>query len=234
MIDRVALFVTCLGDTLFPNVGAATVTVLERLGIGVDFPRAQTCCGQLHLNAGYAAEAKALAARFVGVFAGWDMIVTPSGSCAAHVRVYYPELLGDLAGDLPERVLELSELVERAGGGVGASWPGTVAYHPTCHSLRLLRLGDGPQRLLRGVRGLELVELPDADVCCGFGGTFAVKNAAVSTAMLEDKLACIEASGADVVCACDSSCLMHIGGGLARRSSRVRALHLAEILARVD
>jgi L-lactate dehydrogenase complex protein LldE len=234
MIDRVALFVTCLGDTLFPDVGAATVTVLERLGIGVDFPRAQTCCGQMHLNAGYAAEAKALAARFVDVFAGWDVIVTPSGSCAAHVRVHYPELLGDRAGDVPERVLELSELLERVGSDVGASWPGTVAYHPTCHSLRLLRLGDGPQRLLSAVRGLDLVELPDADVCCGFGGTFAVKNAAVSTAMLEDKLACIEASGADVVCACDSSCLMHIGGGLARRSSRVRALHLAEILARVD
>jgi L-lactate dehydrogenase complex protein LldE len=234
MIDRVALFVTCLGDTLFPGVGQATVTVLERLGVRVDFPRAQTCCGQMHMNAGYAGEAVALARRFARVFDDFDTIVTPSGSCAAHVRVHYPELLGKHANGVPERVLELSELLERLSADVGASWPGTVTYHPTCHSLRLLRLADTPFRLLRAVAGLELVELPDADVCCGFGGTFAVKNADVSTAMLEDKLACIDASGADVVCAVDSSCLMHIGGGLERRGSRVRALHLAEILARVE
>jgi L-lactate dehydrogenase complex protein LldE len=235
MIDRVALFVTCLGDTLFPQVGQATVTLLERLGIAVDFPREQTCCGQLHMNAGYAGEALALARRFVDVFGGWEAVVTPSGSCAAHVRVHYPELLGEQANGMPERVLELSELIEReAGDDLGAFWPGTVTYHPTCHSLRLLRLGEGPQRLLRGVRGLELVELPDAEVCCGFGGTFAVKNADVSTAMLDDKIAGIESSGAEAVCACDSSCLMHIGGGLERRRSRVRAVHLAEILARVE
>jgi L-lactate dehydrogenase complex protein LldE len=235
MVDRVALFVTCLGDTLFPQVGQATVAVLERLGIAVDFPREQTCCGQMHMNAGYAGEALDLARRFVEVFAGSGVIVTPSGSCAAHVRVHYPELLGDEAAGIPARVLELSELLAQAGvEEVGAVWPGSVTYHPTCHSLRLLGLGDEPLRLLRGVRDLELVELRDADVCCGFGGTFAVKNAAVSTAMLEDKIASIEASGADAVCACDASCLMHIGGGLERRGSPVRAVHLAEILARVE
>jgi len=229
------MFVTCLGDTLFPQVGQATVAVLERSGIGVDFPREQTCCGQMHMNAGYAEDALALARRFVRVFAGWEVVVTPSGSCAAHVRAHYPELLGDAADGVPERVLELSELLARADvADIGAAWSGTVTYHPTCHSLRLLGLGDGPVRLLQAVSGLELVELPDAEVCCGFGGTFAVKNAGVSTAMLDDKIACIEASGADAVCACDSSCLMHIGGGLERRGSRVRAVHLAEILAHVD
>jgi L-lactate dehydrogenase complex protein LldE len=168
------------------------------------------------------------------VFDGWDTIVTPSGSCAAHVRTHYREFLGEDARGVPERVVELSELLAREGAEVGASWPGRVAYHPTCHSLRLLGLGDGPMRLLRSVDGLELVDLPDADVCCGFGGTFAVKNADVSSAMLADKIAAIEASGADSVCACDSSCLMHIGGGLEKRGSRVRAVHLAEILARVE
>ncbi len=235
MVERVALFVTCLGDTVQPQVGQATVAVLERLGIGVEFPREQTCCGQLHFNAGYQGEARALALRFVEVFRPYGVVVTPSGSCASHVRVHYPGLLGADAGDVPGRVLELSELlVGRLGvEDVGAAWEGgAVAYHPTCHSLRLLRLGDAPERLLRAVRGLTLVELPDAHECCGFGGTFAVKNAAVSSAMLADKIACVEASGAAAVCACDSSCLLHIGGGLERRGSRVRAVHLAEVLAR--
>ena len=234
MVDRVALFVTCLGDTLFPQVGQATVAVLERLGVTVDFPREQTCCGQLHVNAGYAREGLALARRFVEVFDGYDVVVTPSGSCAAHVRTSYPELLGDLTGGVPQRVVELSELLSREGHeDLGATWPGRVTYHPTCHSLRLLGLGDASTRLLRAVAGLELVELSEADVCCGFGGTFAVKNADVSSAMLADKIAAIEVSGADAVCACDSSCLMHIGGGLEKRGSRVRAVHLAEILASV-
>ncbi len=224
MVDRVALFVTCLGDTLFPEVGQATVTVLERLGVTVDFPPEQTCCGQMHVNSGYAREGAALARRFVEVFDGWDVVVTPSGSCAAHVRKHCPEVA----------VVELSEFLARQEAEVGASWPGRVTYHPTCHSLRLLGLADAPTRLLRAVDGLELVELPEADVCCGFGGTFAVKNAEVSSAMLTDKIAAIEASGADAVCACDSSCLMHIGGGLEKRGSPVRAIHLAEILASVS
>jgi len=233
MNARAALFVTCLADTLFPAVGVATVTVLERLGIEVAFPREQTCCGQMHFNSGYVDEARDLAARFAEVFAGEPVVVTPSASCAAHVREHVPELLSGTTRGVPERVVELSQfLVDRLGvTDLGAGLDATAAYHPTCHSLRVLRLGDAPARLLREVAGLRLVELQDADECCGFGGTFAVKNAAVSGAMLADKLATIEASGADVVCACDSSCLMHIGGGLRRRGSTVRAVHLAEILA---
>lgn len=233
MIDRVALFVTCLADTLFPEVGRATVTVLERLGIEVVFPPEQTCCGQMHGNSGYPGEATALARRFVEIFDGFDAVVTPSGSCAAQVREHIPGLLdGDDLG-VPARTWELSQFLTGVAGveDVGSSFTGAVAYHPTCHSLRLLRVGDAPLRLLRSVSGIELVDLPDAEECCGFGGTFAVKNADVSSAMLDEKLEAIAASGADTVCACDSSCLMQIGGGLRRRGSSVRPLHLAEILA---
>ena len=233
MIDRVALFVTCLADTLFPDVGKATVTVLERLGIEVAFPVEQTCCGQMHGNSGYPREAAALARRFVEVFDGFDAVVTPSGSCAAQVREHYAALLGDDDRGVPARTWELSQFLTGALGveDVGSTFEGTVAYHPTCHSLRLLRVGDAPLRLLQAVPGLELVDLPDAEECCGFGGTFAVKNADVSTAMLDEKIAALAASGADTVCACDSSCLMHIGGGLRRQGVPVRPIHLAEILA---
>jgi L-lactate dehydrogenase complex protein LldE len=228
---RVALFVTCLADTLLPETGKATVTVLERLGVEVDFPREQTCCGQLHLNAGYVDEARTLARRFVEVFAPYDAVVTPSGSCAGHVRTHVPELAGD--AEVAARVRELSEFLTGTLGvvDVGSRFEGTVAYHPTCHSLRVLRLGDGPESLLRAVSGLELAPLPAAEECCGFGGTFAVKNAAVSGAMLAEKLASVAASGAGTVCACDASCLLHIGGGLRRLRSPVRTLHLAEVLA---
>ena len=233
MIDRVALFVTCLADTLFPDAGKATVTVLERLGIEVAFPPDQTCCGQMHGNSGYPAEATALARRFVDVFDGFDAIVTPSGSCAAQVREHFSGLLGGDDRGVPGRTWELSQFLTGVLGleDVGSTFEGTVAYHPTCHSLRLLRVGDAPLRLLRAIPGVELRELPDAEECCGFGGTFAVKNADVSTAMLDEKIAAITASGAENVCACDSSCLMHIGGGLRRRGVAVRPVHLAEILA---
>lgn len=233
MAERVALFVTCLADTLFPEVPKATVTVLERLGVEVVFPAEQTCCGQMHLNSGYVDEARALAARFVEVFGDHEAIVTPSGSCAAIVRREYPELLGAEAGDVPVRTWELSQfLVEQLGvEDVGSGYRGTVTYHPTCHSLRSLRVGDAPLRLLRAVPGVDLVELPEAEECCGFGGTFAVKNADVSAAMLAEKLEHVVAAGSEVVCACDSSCLMHIGGGLRRRAAPVRPLHLAEVLA---
>ena len=233
MIDRVALFVTCLADTLFPDVGKATVTVLERLDIEVVFPAEQTCCGQMHGNSGYPGEATALARRFVDVFDGFDAVVTPSGSCAAQVREHFSGLLGGDDRGVPARTWELSQFLTGVLGldDVGSTFEGTVGYHPTCHSLRLLRVGDAPLRLLRAVPGIELVDLPDAEECCGFGGTFAVKNADVSTAMLDEKIAAITASGAENVCACDSSCLMHIGGGLHRRNSSVRPLHLAEILA---
>jgi L-lactate dehydrogenase complex protein LldE len=220
---RVALFATCVGDTMFPEACRATVEVLERLGHEVAFPREQTCCGQMHLNSGYAREGERLGARLKKVFAGFDVVVSPSSSCVGTAR----ELHG------MDNVFELSELlVHRLGvDDVGASYPHRVTYHPTCHSLRVTRVGDAPLRLLRNVRGLELVELPRADECCGFGGTFSVKNAETSTAMVMDKCACIEETGAEVCTALDGSCLLQIGGGLSRRGSGVRAVHLAEILA---
>jgi L-lactate dehydrogenase complex protein LldE len=222
---RVALFVTCLADTLFPDVGRATVGVLERLGVEVEFPREQTCCGQLHLNAGYAREADVLVERFARVFEGFEAVVSPSGSCTAHVRAH---------ARVGERTYELSQFLVDVLGveDVGSRFEGSVTYHPTCHSLRLLDVGDRPERLLRAVSGLRLEELPAAEECCGFGGTFAVKNAAVSTAMLDAKIESVVSSGAGAVCACDSSCLMHIGGGLRRRGAPVRPIHLAEVLAR--
>jgi len=233
MIDRVGLFVTCLADTLYPEVGQATVTVLERLGLEVIFPLEQTCCGQMHLNSGYPDEARALAERFVEIFEPFDAVVSPSGSCVALVREHYAGLLEGADRGVPGRTWELSQLLVDVLGveDVGSGFEGTVTYHPTCHSLRLLRVGDAPLRLLRAVPGVELVELPDAEECCGFGGTFAVKNADVSGAMLDEKLSSVLATGAEVVCACDASCLMHIGGGLHRRGAAVRPLHLAEILA---
>jgi L-lactate dehydrogenase complex protein LldE len=226
---RIALFVTCLGDTLFPEAGRATVQVLERLGHEVVFPEEQTCCGQMHLNSGYRDEARALAERFLEVFGDCDVVVSPSSSCVGTVRELYPELVGSTH---PE-VYELSELLVHKLGvtDVGATFPHTVAYHPTCHSLRVTRVGDAPLELLRNVRGLRLVELPRAEECCGFGGTFSVKNAETSTAMLADKCASVVASGAEVCTAVDGSCLMQIGGGLSRNDTGVRTLHLAEILA---
>jgi L-lactate dehydrogenase complex protein LldE len=220
---RIALFVTCIGDTLFPEAGRATVRVLERLGHEVVFPPAQTCCGQMHLNSGYPAEARRLAARWREQFDGFEAVVSPSSSCVGTLREFFGV----------ENVYELSELlVGRLGvDDVGASYAARVAYHPTCHSLRVTRVGDAPLRLLRNVRGLELVELRRADECCGFGGTFAVKNADTSSAMLADKCDAIDASGADVCTALDGSCLLQIGGGLSRRGSAARAVHLAEILA---
>jgi L-lactate dehydrogenase complex protein LldE len=220
---RVALFATCIGDTLFPEAARGCVEVLERLGHEVVFPREQTCCGQMHLNGGYREEAARLAARFARVFARYEVVVSPSSSCVGTVR----ELYGF------ENVFELSELlVHRLGvEDVGAAFPRRVAYHPTCHSLRVTRVGDAPLRLLRNVRGLELAELPGAEECCGFGGTFAVKNAEVSSAMLADKVRAVLDTGAEVVCAADNSCLMHIGGALSRQRTGVRTAHLAEVLA---
>jgi L-lactate dehydrogenase complex protein LldE len=234
-VVRIGLFVTCLTDTLFPGTGKAVVTVLERLGHRVDFPVGQTCCGQMHFNTGYRRDATAMARGLVAAFRGYDAVVTPSGSCAAMVREYFPVLGADLAG-LGPRTYELSVFLADVLGvtDVGAYFPHRVTYHPTCHSLRMLRVGDAPLRLLRAVRGLELAELPDAESCCGFGGTFAVKNADTSAAICADKVTAIRASRAEVVCAADNSCLMHIGGALRRQRSGVATMHLAEILARTE
>lgn len=243
---RIALFVTCLGDVLFPDVGKATVTVLERLGHEVAFPAAQTCCGQMHTNTGYQGDAVGLVRHHVDVFEaaladGCEAIVAPSGSCAGSVRHQHAEVarracdedLAVRAEAVAARTYELSELLVDVLGvtDVGASYPHRVTYHPTCHSLRLLRVGDRPLQLLRAVRGIDLVELPAADTCCGFGGTFSIKNADTSTAMLADKMSSVLATRAEVVTAGDSSCLMHIGGGLSRLKTGVKPVHLAQILA---
>jgi L-lactate dehydrogenase complex protein LldE len=226
---RIALFTTCVGDTLFPEAAKATVDVLERLGHEVVFPADQTCCGQMHLNSGYRRDAARLARRFAATFEDYDVVVAPSSSCVGTIRELYPELIGVEL----RNVYELSELlVQRLGvEDVGARFPYRVAYHPTCHSLRMTRVGEAPLRLLRNVRGLELVELDRADECCGFGGMFSVKNAETSSAMLADKCDAVEASGADVCTALDGSCLLQIGGGLSRRGAAARPVHLAEILA---
>jgi L-lactate dehydrogenase complex protein LldE len=241
---RAALFITCFNDTLFPDTGRAVVTVLERLGVEVSFPPEQTCCGQMHVNTGYRAPAAALMRRFVDVFADAELVVCPSASCAGTVRDVYPSLAAEL-GDpgltreleaLAPRVLEFSELlVDRLGAeDVGAYFPHSVTFHPTCHSLRVLRVGDRPLRLLRAVRGIRLHDLPQATECCGFGGTFAVKNADTSAAIGADKVRAILDTGAEVCVSADNSCLMHLGGMLSRMRAGVRTMHLAEVLAATD
>jgi len=241
---RIALFVTCLADGLFPDVGRATVTLLERLGHEVVFPSEQTCCGQMHINTGYERQALPLVRHHVEVFADCDVVVAPSGSCVGSVR-HQHTMVAQRYGDAglaaaatasAAKTYELSELLVDVLGtdDVGAYFPHRVTYHPTCHSLRLLRVGDKPLRLLRNVAGIDLVELPDADQCCGFGGTFALKNADTSTAMLADKMQHVVETGADVLTAGDSSCLMHIAGGFSRLGTDIGSLHLAEILASTE
>jgi L-lactate dehydrogenase complex protein LldE len=238
---RIALFLTCLGDAVHPEVGRATVALLERLGHEVVFPADQTCCGQMHVNTGYQREAVPLVRHHVETFEPYDVIVAPSGSCVGCVRHQHAmvargahdERLAERADAVAARTYELSELLVDVLGveDVGAYYPHRVTYHPTCHSLRMLRVGDKPLRLLRHVRGMTLLELPEADQCCGFGGTFALKNADTSTAMLADKMRNVLTTGAEVATAGDASCLMHIGGGLSRLRSGTRTVHLAEILA---
>ena len=235
------LFVACYNDALFPDTGKAVVTVLERLGHEVNFRSEQTCCGQMHYNTGYWDEATALMRRFVQIFRDAGLVCVPSASCVAMMRDYYPKLAtatGDAAlvadvGALLSRVYEFSELlVDKLGvTDVGASYPHAVTLHTSCHSLRSLHLDEQPVRLLKAVRGLTLVDLPRQRECCGFGGTFAVKNAEVSTAMGEDKVLAVRETGAVVCTATDNSCLMQIGGLLSRQGAPVRCVHLAEILA---
>src|SRR5579871_299596 len=236
---RVALFITCFNDTLFPETGIAMTRLLERLGCEVTFPLEQTCCGQMHYNTGYQREALPLIRHFVSVFGEAEMVVSPSASCVGMVREQYPRAaaqfqdapLAAAVAALVPRVYELSEFLVDVlkVEDVGAYFPHRVTYHPSCHSLRMLRVGDAPLRLLRAVRGLNLADLPDAEACCGFGGTFAVKNADVSAAICADKVAAVRRSGAEVLCAGDNSCLMHIGGALQRQRSGVAVMHLAEI-----
>lgn len=263
---RIALFLPCFNDSLFPETGKATVRILRRLGHEVTFPRDQTCCGQVHFNTGYRREARVLMERFLSVFGDSELIVAPSASCVAMVREQYRELAMEGGGtgasealeDVARRTFELTELLVGKLGleDVGASFRGSVTFHPTCHSIRSIDVGDGPLRLLRKVRGLDLRPLPGARECCGFGGTFALKNAHTSLAMMEDKIRNVLDTGAQVLTAVDNSCLMHLAGGMRRRgllcqgndaggkggageeqrregrgASGVRVLHLAEILA---
>ncbi|HEV2870311.1 MAG TPA: (Fe-S)-binding protein [Actinomycetota bacterium] len=238
---KIALFITCLADGLFPIVGQATVRLLERLGHTVVFPANQTCCGQMHVNTGYQKQALPLVQRYAEVFADADAVVAPSGSCVGSVRHQHSVVarrfgsagLVAAVEHVAAKTYEVSELLVDVLGqtDVGAYFPHRVTYHPTCHSLRVLRVGDRPLRLLRAVGGIDLVELPQADVCCGFGGTFALKNPDTSAAMLADKMGHVLATRAEVCSASDSSCLLHIGGGLSRLRAGVRTVHLAEILA---
>ena len=231
---------------MFPQAPQATVTILERLGHEVVFPENQVCCGQMHANTGYFAQAASLIRNHVRTFepvldGEWDAVVVPSGSCAGatrHEQALVAEHVDDAAlarrsKEVAAKTYELSELLIDVLGvtDVGASFPHRVTYHPTCHSLRVAKVGDRPYRLLRAVEGLTLLDLPDALVCCGFGGTFSIKNSDTSTAMVADKAANIMSTGAEVLCTGDYSCLMNIGGGLARSGSGIRSMHLAEVLA---
>jgi L-lactate dehydrogenase complex protein LldE len=241
---KVALMVTCINDAMFPDTGRAVVTLLRRLGVDVEFPEEQTCCAQPMVNTGYLDEAVPVVRNFVEAFEGYDAVVTPSGSCAGSAR-HQHGIVAHRAGDpglsaavesVAPRVHELSEFLVDVLGvtDVGAYFPHAVTYHPTCHSLRMLGVGDRPRRLLEAVRGLRLVDLPRAEECCGFGGTFAVKNAETSVAMGSDKARRVRETGAEVLVAGDASCLMHIGGLLSRQRAGVRVLHLAEVLASTE
>jgi len=240
----ISLFIACYNDTLFPETGKAVVSLLEKLGHEVDFPSAQTCCGQMHYNTGYKKESFPLMQGFLETFKDAEVICIPSSSCVAMIREHYPKMAAQskdpvmirAIDDLLPRVFEFSELLVDKFGltDVGAFFPHTVTLHPSCHSLRSLHIGDKPARLLRNVRGLKLIELKEADQCCGFGGTFAIKNPDVSAAMLSDKVTCVLDTSAEICTALDNSCLMHISGALTRQRTGVRCLHIAEILASTE
>lgn len=241
---NISLFITCYNDTLFPETGRAVVSVLERLGHTVRFPLEQTCCGQMHYNTGYQEDTIPLAERFVDQFENAEAVVVPSASCTGMIHEFYPKVaersgsaeLQKRVSDLIPRVYEFSQFLTNKLNveDVGAYYPHRVTYHPTCHSLRMLNIGDAPLRLLNRVKGLDFVELPAALECCGFGGTFAVKNADTSAAMLGDKIRHIKNTGAEVCVAADNSCLMHIGGAMNRQRAGIKTVHIAEILASTE
>ena len=239
---KVSLFITCLVDQIFPEVGMSMVSVLRRLGVEVDFPAAQTCCGQPAFNSGFNSEARDLARRFVGIFENCEYIVAPSGSCTSMVRVFYKELFNDdpdwqkRAESLASRTYEFTEFVVNVLGveDVGASYGGKVALHQSCHLLRELNVRTEPQLLLNSVKGIELVELERAEACCGFGGLFSIKYPRISSGILQEKIESVKKSGADLVVACDVGCLMHIAGGLSRQDIATRTMHIAELLAKRD
>ena len=237
---RVSLFITCLVDQFFPEVGMSAVSVLRKLGVEVDFPAEQTCCGQPAFNSGFTSEARDLAKRFIGIFEKSEYVVAPSGSCTSMVRVFYPELFeGDpewhqRAMSLASRTYEFTEFLVKVlkVEDVGAGFEGKIALHQSCHLLRELNVKTEPQTLLRAVKGIELVDLERAETCCGFGGLFSIKYPHISGGILQDKIDSVRKSGADVVVASDVGCLMHIAGGLSRQSCAATTMHIAELLAK--
>jgi L-lactate dehydrogenase complex protein LldE len=241
---RASLFITCYNDMLFPETGRAVVRLLERLGVDIDFLPTQTCCGQMHANTGFRGEAYSQAKRFVQLYRDAECVVIPSSSCVAMIRDQYPGLFQELGNEslradfkaLLPRIYELSEfLTDKLGvEDVGASFPHRVTYHASCHGLRGLHVGDRPSRLLAKVRGLQLAPLANLDRCCGFGGTFSIKNAEVSSAMLQVKLADVLATEAEYCTALDNSCLMHLGGALHRQGKKMQTIHIAGILASTE
>lgn len=239
---KASLFITCLVDQFFPEVGMSMTGVLRRLGVEIDFPSAQTCCGQPAFNSGFASEARELAKRFIEIFESSEYVVAPSGSCTSMVKVFYPELFKDdrkwhdRAEALASRTHEFTEFVVNVLGveDVGAGYRGKVALHQSCHLLRELQVRTEPQRLLKAVRGIELVELEGAEACCGFGGLFSIKYPHISGGILQEKIDSINRSGADFVVASDVGCLMHIAGGLSRQGIATRTIHIAELLAKSE
>ncbi len=237
---KVSLFITCLVDQFFPDVGMSVVSVLRKLGVEVDFPGEQTCCGQPAFNSGFTIDSRELAKRFIGIFENSEYVVAPSGSCTSMVKVFYPELFKDdpdwhkRAESLASRTYEFTEFLVNVlkVEDVGSSYHGKVALHQSCHLLRELNVRSEPQCLLRSVKGIEVVELERAETCCGFGGLFSVKYPHISGSILQDKIDSVEKSGADVVVASDVGCLMHIAGGLSRQSSAATTMHIAELLAK--
>jgi len=237
----VSLFVTCIVDMIYPETGMSTVEILERLGIPVDFPEGQTCCGQMAFNGGYREEAKAVAKHFLNVFRNAEVIVAPSGSCVSMVRHFYPELFKD-EPEWYERATWIAsitwELTEYLVDGLGITdvqaalnEPHTFAMHDACHGLRGLNIKDQPRELLQNVKGAEILDLPGANECCGFGGLFAIKMPDISGAMLDDKIKAIMACDADTIVLCDTSCMTQINGGLSRQGCPKRAVHIADVLA---
>jgi len=238
---KVSLFITCLVDILFPQVGVSMVKVLKRLGVEVDFPEEQTCCGQPAFNSGFRQDAKVLAKRFISIFSQDGFIVSPSGSCTSMVRVFYKELFHDdqkmldVVNILSSRTYEFSEFLVNVlkVDDVGATYNGRVTYHDSCHALRELRVQNEPRKLIKSVKGVDFVEMKFPDTCCGFGGTFSIKFPDVSVSILDEKIESIIESGADTVVSTDMGCLMQIGGAINRKKLPVKTIHIAELLASV-
>ncbi|TKB09947.1 (Fe-S)-binding protein [Desulforhopalus sp. IMCC35007] len=236
---KVSLFVQCLVDSMFPQAAEAMVSIFQRLQIDFDYPTQQTCCGQPAFNSGYRKDATVAARRFIEIFENEAVIVCPSGSCVHMVRHHYPELFADdpemlaRAKTVGSKTFEFTQyLVDELNlSNIGAEFPGKVTYHDSCHLSRGLQINSQPRTLLRHIKGLEFIEMKDSDTCCGFGGTFAINYPDISTAMVDEKIENILASGAEVVTGCDISCLMNIQGRLSRREENVKVMHIAELLA---